>query len=222
MNTTPENTQHAILLHGILKSRTDMQKIGRTLERDGYTPHNITYPSRQQSLEDLTTYLHTKLKGIPASDTIHFVGHSMGGLLTRYYIHRYHPKNLGRVVMLSTPNTGSEFADKLKSTPILRSLYKSIYGPAGQQLSIDHHHPDTITYPLGIIAGTRSINPLSPIFLPRKHIGPHDGMVPVTRTKIDGMADHITMPVNHTTMMKDPRVITQVKHFLKHKKFTEI
>jgi triacylglycerol lipase len=143
----------------------------------------------------------------------------MGGLVTRYYLHEYPTPKLGRIVMLSPPNTGSEFADKLKITPFLKKLYKSIYGPAGQQLSTDHIHPAPPKDPLGIIAGTRSMNPLSPIFLARSEVGPHDGMVPVARTKIYGMTDHIEMPVNHTTMMKNPRVIAQVQHFLKHEKF---
>ena len=67
---------------------------------------------------------------------IHFVGHSMGGLLTRVYLARYRPARLGRVVMLGTPNGGSELADLLKGL----AIYRAFYGPAGLQ-TVDRHRP---------------------------------------------------------------------------------
>ena len=46
-----------------------------------------------------------------------------------------------------------------------------------------------VDYPVGIIAGNRSIDPISSVFLPK----PHDGRVSVENTKLDGMADHIVI-----------------------------
>ena len=214
----PRN-EFVVLLHGILRSKTDMLPLLNYLKKDGYSGINLLYPSRKKSLEDLTDFIHEKIIAHPDySDdkTLHFVAHSMGGLITRYYITTRQPKNLGKVVMLGPPNTGSEFADFLKDNKILAPLFKKIYGPAGQQLTTKQKHIDgDITYPLGIIAGTRSINPLAPFILP----GPHDGMVPVERTKIKGMADHIVVPSTHTFMMFNPRVMRQVKYFLENGRF---
>jgi triacylglycerol lipase len=143
----------------------------------------------------------------------------MGGLIARYYIAAHRPQNLGKVVMLAPPNTGSEFADALSSNPVLAPLYMKLFGPASLQLKTDYAHIDkSVNYPLGIIAGNFSINPLALGVLP----GRHDGIVPVERTKIDGMADHLVLPVTHTFMMFNPKVMAQTLHFLEHGRFQPV
>ena len=67
------------------------------------------------------------------SDPVHFVGYSMGGLIIRAYLQKYRPQHLGRVVMLGTPNQGSEVADAIRHF----WLYRRFYGPAGQELITD-------------------------------------------------------------------------------------
>lgn len=208
-----------ILLHGILRSKTDMLPLAFYLRRHGYEALNILYPSRKKSLEELTEFIHEKIAAHPAyhdAPALHFVTHSMGGLIARYYIAKYRPARLGRVVMLSPPNTGSELADFLAGHKILAPLYKRFFGPAGAQLKTDYAHQDAdIDYPLGVIAGTRSINPLAIGVLP----GAHDGIVPVERTRINGMRDHITLPVTHTFMMFSPLVMRQTLQFLQSGNF---
>jgi len=208
-----------VLLHGILRSKLDMLPLSKVLKSKGYHTINILYPSREMSLEEITEFVHERIKGDPehAPDaTLHFVTHSMGGLIARYYIATKKPENLGRVVMMGTPNTGSEFADFMNEHAIFGKMFKSVFGPAGQQLVTDYPHiDDDITYPLGVIAGNRSINPLAPWVLP----GEHDGIVPVERTKIEGMSDHIIMPSTHSLMMFNPAVIKQVVAFLQNGKF---
>ncbi|MEM7650895.1 MAG: alpha/beta fold hydrolase [Pseudomonadota bacterium] len=205
-----------ILLHGILRSKTDMLMLDKFLEKNGYDTLNILYPSREMSLEDLTNFVAEKI-GDNKNRKLHFVTHSMGGLIARYFIATHKPKNLGRVVMLSPPNTGSEFADFLHDNEILGPAFRKIFGPAGSQLKTDYQHIDgDITYPLGIIAGSSSINPLAPWVLKD---GDHDGIVPVERTKIEGMTDHIVIPTTHTFMMFNPKVMEQTLYFLKYEKF---
>lgn len=212
-----------ILLHGILRSKIDMLPLSRFLEKHGYKCVNILYPSRKKSLEDLADFVHEKIKATRSGDKerrLNFVTHSMGGLITRYYVEKYQPENLGKVVMLSPPNNGSEFADYLHDHKLFSKPFRTLFGPASEQLGTSYDLAGThITYPLGIIAGTKSINPLSPIVLPRSKVGDHDGIVPVARTKIAGMRDHITMPVNHTTMMFKREVMNQTLHFLKNSIF---
>lgn len=210
-----------VLLHGILRSKTDMLLLNKTFQNHGYETLNILYPSREQSLEELASFVHEKIRNYmdEHSDRVvklHFVTHSMGGLITRYYIATYNPQNLESVVMLGPPNTGSEFADWLQETEILAPIFKTVFGPAGQQLGTKYTHIDKdIHYPLGVIAGNLSINPLAPWVLE----GEHDGIVPVERTKIDGMADHIVMPATHSFMMFNTDVIDQALYFLQHHKF---
>ncbi len=217
----PPNKDLVILLHGIMRHKADMLLMVRALKKGGYNTLNILYPSHSKTLEELGTLVHKKLKSCKDYKTapnIHFVTHSMGGLISRYYIEEHQPKNLGKVIMLAPPNTGSEVADFLDEQKITTAIYKKIWGPAGQQLRTSHTHRDKntpITYPLGIIAGNKSANPLA--FLALK--GEHDGIVTVERTKIEGMSDHITLPVNHAFTMFDKEVIRQVIVFLKNAKF---
>lgn len=207
-----------ILLHGILRSRTDMLPLSLSLKRKGYTALNILYPSRKKSLEELTEFVRERVEAHPQYKdfrNIHFVTHSMGGLIARYYIATHRQQNLGKVVMLAPPNTGSEFADMLSEHPFLAPLYAKLFGPAGGQLKTTYAHTGAIDYPLGVIAGNVSINPLAIGVLP----GRHDGIVPVERTRIEGMTDHIVLPVTHTFMMFNPRVMAQTRHFLENGRF---
>ncbi len=141
----------------------------------------------------------------------------MGGLLARVYIARYRPKRLGRVVMLGTPNSGSEIADRLKNV----GTYRAFFGPAGQQLgtqrgaAIEALLPP-VDYCVGIIAGDRSIYPITSAFLPK----PHDGRVSVANTRLDGMSDHIVIRTSHPWLVRNSAAIVQTLAFLKDGKFS--
>lgn len=223
---TSSSKDLVILLHGILRSQFDMWPLSLYLQKHGYQTLNILYPARKNPLETLADYVQDKIAACPAyaaAPNIHFVTHSMGGLVTRYLIARHRPQNLGHVVMLSPPNTGSDMADALMDNRALSPLYKSIFGPAGQQLLTDYAHPHAsqqIIYPLGIIAGSRSINPLAGLLLKGRNQGPHDGIVPVTRTHIQGQAAHITLPVSHGLMMFNPEVMREILAFLSNGQFS--
>ena len=172
------------------------------LEAAGFATLNLDYASRRNPLETLADDIHPAIAGFATGvdGSLHFVCHSMGGLLARVYLARYRPQRLGRVVMLGTPNGGSEIADRLKNF----AAYRAFFGPAGQQLgthrdaAIDAMLPP-VDYPVGIIAGNRSIYPISSVVLPK----PHDGRVSVENTRLDGMADHIVVGAPHPWLVRN-------------------
>lgn len=220
--TPTQQKETVVLLHGILRSHYDMALIAWRLEKEGYNVINLPYPSREKTIGELSDYVHEQLRARAEFNNaaqVHFVTHSMGGLITRQLLHDHRPANLGRVVMLSPPNSGSEFADFMLGNPHLKPVYEKLFGPAGNQLRADFNLglPDHVDYPVGIIAGTRSINPLAPHVLGNTD---HDGIVPVERMKIDGMTDFIELFATHTFMPFNPRVADQVAAFLKNGQFS--
>src|SRR5882757_5777960 len=169
-----EDGDGVILLHGISRTSRSLRKMEMVIQAAGFATLNIGYASRRNTLQQLAEDIHPAIQRFAdtTEGSIHFVGHSMGGLLTRVYLGRYRPKRLGRVVMLGTPNGGSEIADRLKDF----LPYRAWFGPAGQQLGTIRDAAlgvilPPVDYPVGIIAGNRSIDPLASIFLPK----PHDG-----------------------------------------------
>lgn len=216
--TTPAQAaqgDYVVLLHGLARDKTNMQKIEKHFTAKGYQVINLDYDSREKPVEKLVHDVAQMIKkrAIDKNKKIHFVTHSMGGLVARGYIHQYRPENLGRVVMLGPPNQGSEVASWLQNN----WLYKKYYGAAGQQLvkglkPLDGIIGESADYELGIIAGTRSIDPVSSLFVLS---GQDDGKVTVKATKLTGMTDHITLPVTHTFMMKNKTVIQQAVYFIR-------
>ena len=207
-----------VLLHGISRTTRSFRKMQTALEGSGFAILNQDYASRRKALEALAEDIHPSIQrfadGIDGS--VHFVGHSMGGLLARVYLARYRPKRLGRVVMLGTPNSGSEIADRLKHI----GVYRAWFGPAGQQLVTQRDAAvaamfPPVDYPVGIIAGNRSVYPISSAFLPK----PHDGRVSVENTKLDGMADHIVMETSHPWLVRNGPAIEQTIVFLRDGEF---
>jgi pimeloyl-ACP methyl ester carboxylesterase len=209
-----------ILLHGISRTHRSFQKMQTAVEAAGFAALNVGYASRHHALEMLSEDIHPAIAQFAAGTEgqIHFVGHSMGGLLARVYIARYRPQRLGRVVMLGTPNGGSEIADRLKNV----SLYRAWFGPAGEQLVTRRDDATSalfpaVDYPVGIIAGNRSVDPTSSLFLPK----PHDGRVSVENTKLDGMADHIVIGTSHPWLPGNSVAIAQTIAFLKDGRFSQ-
>jgi triacylglycerol esterase/lipase EstA (alpha/beta hydrolase family) len=215
----PHLREGVVLLHGISRTSNSLRRMQKAIEASGFVTLNLDYPSRRKALEPLADDLHEAISrfadGIKGS--IHFVGHSMGGLLARVYIAKYRPERLGRVVMLGTPNGGSEIADRLKNF----FAYRTYFGPAGQQLVTQRNAATDailprIDYPVGVIAGNRSVYPIaSALLLPR----PNDGRVSVENTGLDGMTDHIVIGASHPWMVRNRLAIEQTIAFLRDGRF---
>jgi alpha-beta hydrolase superfamily lysophospholipase len=193
-----------------------MSKMEKALKADGYNVININYPSRSATIEQLEKLVFNPLT--PTLDTrhpVHFVTHSMGGILLLDYLKSHDIPSLGRIVMLAPPVRGSEVPDKLGDI----KLYQWINGPAGNQLGTGTNSlPLRLKEPemnLGVIAGDRSINPILSLLIP----GPDDGKVSVARVRPEGAADFIRLHVTHACMMRNRQVIKQTKAFLKNGAF---
>lgn len=207
-----------IVLHGIFRTHRSMRKLANFLEKNGFDVLNLGYPSTKHPIESIANIIHPRIAAFAESipGKVHFVGYSMGGLVIRAYLHRYKPQNLGRVVMIGTPNQGSEVADFLKN----RKLYCTLYGPAGQQLITDQsgfaHHFGETDYEVGVIAGNRPVDLISSRIIGKAN----DGKVSIDSTKLTGMKDHVIVPSSHTFFPSNRQMIQQTVAFLKHGKFT--
>jgi len=203
-----------VLLHGLGRVSNSMSELETKLAPAGYGVANILYPSRSQPIDVLA--IDAIGRGLAqcrgeSTGKIHFITHSLGGILLRHYLTDNTIDELGRVVMLGPPNQGSEIVDGLLPVP----GFGFIGGPAGVALGTGEGSIigslGPIEFDLGIIAGSRNINPLEFLFI----AGPSDSIVSIESTKVPGMNAHKILPVTHTFMMRNNEVIEQAIHYLK-------
>lgn len=214
----PSPNDCIVILHGLVRTSNSMDKLAAYLEAAGYQVVNTNYPSREKSIEELAIeYVPPALEDCRSRgiDRVHFVTHSMGGILVRYYLEHETMDDLGRVVMISPPNQGSEVVDELYDVP----GFEAINGPAGYQLGTGENSLPLQLGPahfeVGIIAGDYTTNLVFSSMLP----GLDDGKVTVERTKLDGMADFIVVHEPHSLIMRDEDVMRQVLYFLRYGHF---
>nr|WP_255461854.1 alpha/beta fold hydrolase [Microbulbifer sp. ALW1] len=203
----------AILIHGITKDSSSMVAIEKALVDAGFFAINLDYPSRKFPIETLA--VETIPRGLAACEKanaapVYMVAHSMGGLLVRQYYESRDTSQLAGVVMLGPPNRGSRLGNFLSCIPWI----KDVNGPAGKQMGVDERSVPSrlgpVKFPLGVVAGTRSFNPLFSAII---H-GDDDGIVGLPSTYVEGVCARVQYPVTHDNLTDDPRVIDQVVHYL--------
>ena len=183
----------------------------------GFASSAPSYGMRR-SMDEILDYVAPKAAAFEATldGPMHFVTHSLGGLVARALIHRQRPQRLGRVVQLGPPNQGSELADALTDM----KLSSMVLGPVAPYLRTQRPEANEamfgkVDYELGVVAGDVSVHLVPESILPR----PNDGKVSVAATRLDGMADHIVIHVAHSMLPFHPDSVAQVLAFLADGRF---
>lgn len=216
---TVPGREAVVVLHGVAISPRFTARLARIVAEAGYAVHNLGYPSRTVPLAELgPRWLAAKIAelGLERAPRLHFVTHSMGGLMVRGYLAAHRPANLGRVVTIVPPHHGSAVSDRLRSIPLVWRIIGRNLGALGTKPDAYWRTlPPRADFELGVIAGSFALNPLGALFLER----PNDGTVAEWSTRLDGMADHITLPSNHTLILFRRRTAAQAVAFLRTGRF---
>ena len=198
-----------VFIHGLQRSGFSMTRLQKRFAEAGYNTLICTYRSSTDAHTISTNLFATLEPLIKPAPKVHFVTHSMGGILLRDYLKEGHPTNLGRTVMLGPPNRGSELIDSFAGLP----GFDFLWGKAGHDLGTG---PDSLAVKLpsidftcGVIAGDRSITLLS-VFIP----GRDDGKVSLTNTVVEGVSDRIVLHENHMLMPFSKIVGDEALHYI--------
>ena len=210
------NNGCVILLHGLARTNHSMFKLASLLKKHHYVVVNRNYPSTRKSIDSLANEFISPMVDdclTHHARHIHFVTHSLGGIILQQYLQKHRIVGLDTIVMLAPPNHGSPLADKLHPNWIFRFFL----GPSLAELTTTKRHPSMIhgQYKIGIIAGNYHLNPFSNLIFAE----PNDGKVAVSSTKLERMDDFIILPVTHTFIMQNAFVEKQILYFLTHAHF---
>ncbi len=214
-------TPTVVLIHGLGRTRRSMWVVGLWLKFCGYRVRSIGYPSHRVSIAD-AVQLHLKpgleRLEIEAGSQVHFVTHSLGGIVFRAWAAQRDPEfPLGRAVLLAPPNQGSQIIDELRQWGWVRWLL----GPVSAELGTDAGSTPNTLGPLppdtGIIMGDKDT---LPVF---RHLlgGESDGVVTIASSHGEGEADFVLLPANHATIILQPAVFRAVHRFLQTGSFAE-
>jgi len=216
-NEKKASKEIVVLIHGLGRSNMAMWRLASRIEEAGYHVVRVGYSSLNQTpqaiLQDVTQQINDCCA--VSKQPVHFVGHSLGGLMIRAYLQDNRPKNFGRVVLMGTPNQGTEVVDYYRD-----HWWMKLAGPMANALGTDEKSfPNTLKdpdYPVGVIAGITE-SPVPEEVLP----GHDDGLVSVESTKVSGMSDFILVETGHSMMRYNEEVANQAIYFLKHGHFSD-
>ena len=200
-----------VLLHGLWRSWRAMQPLARALEREGFSTLNLPYPSAKLPITTLADYVREQVAKLAGDEPVHFITHSMGGILARVILAEPVPWKTGRVVMLAPPNRGSKIVDWSSKHPWIYQLL----GPAGRSLTQSGAHCEFPELPSNIeaavIMGNRCSLPVFRNLLEAEN----DGIVSATDGHLAGLKGFAVIHADHTFIQMHPEAIKLSVHFLK-------
>ncbi len=204
------NGPPVVLLHGLWRGWRAMEPLARALADAGFSTLNVPYPSSRLPVEAPTEFVRREVEKISRDEPVHFITHSLGGIILRSLLAGNVTWKTGRVVMLAPPNGGSEIVDWIRRHPAL----KSVLGPAGEELGTQGLPPRLPPLPSGleaaVIMGSRSSIPMFRKLLSQEN----DGIVSAERGRIDGLRGFSVVPADHTFIQMHPEAIRLSLHFL--------
>ena len=177
------NDELVVLAHGLGRSDWAMRYFAQQLKRAHYKVCSLNYASLGQSVEAVFTQTTTQINTcIANASKVHFVGHSLGGLVIRAYLQNnprvFNGNTLGKVVLIGTPNKGSELANHLNGSWLMH-----IAGGVSQSLITGSkslgNTINELDIDLGVIAGAKASTLTQHYFK-----GKNDGLVSVESTKL--------------------------------------
>lgn len=199
-----------VLLHGLGRTPLSMLALSIAARRRGYRVINWHYRSALHSIaEHADAFAREVAPRLTGAPRVHFITHSLGGIVVRQFLATHPLPNLGRVVMLAPPNGGSEVADRVRRW----------VRPARELGTDDASVPRTLPaprYEVGVIAGSRSHIPL---FSRWMHGVPNDGVVAVERTRLEGMRDFRVRHRTHTFLPWSRDGIAETFRFVEEGRF---
>ena len=208
------STAHVIYVPGLwLSGRESLFLRRRLASESGYLPHTFSYPTVSSAMAEVTERLHAFVQKLQPQ-TLHLVGHSLGGLVIYRFLERYPDQPPGRVVFLGTPSVASRAAVAAARNRFVASLVGRC---VGEELLKEQSRRWEGSRQLGVIAGTQRIG-LGQFFA--RFDEDCDGTVSVSETRMPGATDHITLPVSHMGMMLSARVAKETAHFLERGLFS--
>ncbi len=214
--------EQVVLIHGLGRSASSMNKIKRALTEQGYHILSVGYSSSlknfelilEQCLSQITPWINT-------IKPVHFIGHSFGGIIIRGILAKQYNWKIKSCIMLGTPNKGTRVASYISSHWLLKYFCPKITAQLSPQSNLINQllEPEITT---GIIAGTKSFHLLLPItwfYKKATNNKPGDGVVELFNTRCSNMSDFIALPLHHSLMMWNSVLIKHIVHFLQTKKF---
>lgn len=196
-----------VFLHGIWMTGMEMAVLRRRVQRCGYNCYQFHYHSVWKTPAENAARLDAWLGALEA-DVVHFVAHSLGGIVLLHLFDEFPMQKPGRVLMLGSPVGGSSLARRLDRSAVTRPLI----GRAGERGLLGGAPRWKGTRELGVIAGNRGIG-VGMLLL--GHLKPpHDGTVAVTETHTSDITVHLQVPSSHFGMLFRPEVAHAVCAFL--------
>ena len=196
-----------VLIHGLWMRGPVMALLRYRLRRCGFAPYVFSYPSRRCTVEEAAQRLRFFSEKIPEA-TVHYVAHSLGGIVIHRRFAQQRPEKPGRVVMLGTPHAGSAVARRLARFRVGQLSLGNSYARGLAGVPVVWNFPAA----LAVIAGDLSLGTGQLLGgLPK----PHDGTVAVAETYIVGAAAHCVMHTSHMGLLLSAPVAQRVCAFLR-------
>ena len=205
-----------VLVHGLWMHGFVFGVLRHRLERDfGFEVSAFSYPTLHGDTGRVALELAEFASKAAGEGPIHFVGHSLGGVLVYRTLVRWRQPAFGDAVVLGSPLGGSKAARNVSQWPALRPLL----GP---------HVLDELTPRgercwrgpgrLGAIAGSLRVG-TGQFFA---HFDEdNDGTIGVSETVIPGLSDHLVVPHSPIGMLFAEDVAAQVATFLRDGRFRQ-